>query len=88
MNNQIIGKIQLKFPNKSIMKIIDYAEKNLYVVYAIPKGREKDAGRWLDGIYGVDKTSMKIVPDFSVVNFKYEPQILNNLPEDRIIFER
>ena len=54
-----------RFKDKTIMSVTDYDAENLYVIRAVPSNRVKEATQWLDGLYSMDKSSLKIVGAFN-----------------------
>ena len=80
-----LTSIQKLFPGKTVLQIIDYAEKGIYTVRAVPNNRVKDADKWLDGIYSVKKNDLTKFDGFQPM--MNDPEIYFNLPEDRIIYK-
>lgn len=78
----IIPQIKKLFPGKTVLSIVDYAEKNIYVVHAVPKGKENE--KWLDGNYAVSRTTLDIAGGFASLD--NEPEVFFNLPKDRVIY--
>jgi hypothetical protein len=71
---------------RTIVKIIDYGPKNMYVIVAVPSNSVKDADKWIDGRYAMDKDSLKILGGFNPI--KHDPDIYFNLPESSVIYEK
>ena len=86
-NNTIIASIKSlfkkEFPYKTVLRIVDYKEKNCYVVFAIPTDKLDKRDEWLDGLHSVDKNTKKINGFQPMDN---NPEIYFNLPKERTLY--
>lgn len=73
------------YPYKKILQIVDYREKGLYVVFAVPKDQVQNRGKWLDGLHSVDMKTHKIVDGFQPLD--NDPDLFFSLGRDRIIYQ-
>lgn len=70
-----------KYKDKTILRVVDYPEENIYVIQAVPTKRLKEAGQWLDGMYSMDRASLAIIGGFNPL--MHNPDLFFNLPADR-----
>lgn len=75
-----------EYPDKMIMNIIDYREKGIYVVRAVPKKEEQNRNKWLDGAFSVDMKTFKVINGFQPMH--NDPKTFFGLPQDRVIYKR
>lgn len=71
--NSIVEKlnkvIQKELPDKEIVQIVDYKDKGLYVVCAVPKKLVSDKNEWVNQFYSFDRKTLKYLGAFtSMVN--------------------
>lgn len=74
-----------KYPELEILRVIDYREKNIYVIRAVPKKHFEDRNKWLDGTYSVDMKTFKIGGFQPMSN---DPKTFFSIPKNRVIFQR
>ncbi|MBP5593900.1 MAG: hypothetical protein J6Y02_00865 [Pseudobutyrivibrio sp.] len=88
-NNEILFKvkrtIRSRFPNQEVVKIIDYPEKSIYVVWVVPKGLINNKDEWMDSLYAIDKDTFKFYGSFNPL--ANDPDTYFNLSKDQVIFE-
>ena len=75
-----------KYPELEVTRVIEYREKNMYVVKAVPKEHFKDRNEWLDGTFSVDMKSLGTINGFQPM--KNDPKTFFSLPTNRVIFKR
>ena len=86
--NTILARIKSEFnkqmPDKTIIYIIDYDEKGIYVIHAVPTDKANKDNKWMDGMYSMDKDSFEIVGG-------YVPPVdgleIFDLPKERTIYQ-
>ena len=82
----IINEFAKVYPNKEVLQIVDFREKGIYVVFAIPKNQIEDRKEWLDGLHSVDMDTLKIVDGFQPLD--NDSLLLLSLGKDRIIYKK
>lgn len=73
-----------QLPDKVIIKVTNYDDENIYVIQAVPKDRAMEFGRWLDGMYSMNRDSLKVIGGFNPI--MHNPKVFCNLPEENIIY--
>lgn len=84
--NDITLAYKKQKPGQTILKIIDYDHKNIYVILSVPSNRIKEADKWMDGMFTMDKDSLKILGGFNPM--KNDPAAFFSLPESATIYTK
>lgn len=82
--NDIKRSFERAYKDKTILKIVDYDEEGLYVIYAVPTNRLKESAAFVDNMFMLDKASLQFRGAFQPLMHK--PEIFFTLPPDRVVY--
>lgn len=86
--NTIVARIKSEFakqmPESTILYIIDYNKKDIYVIHAVPTNQLNKKDDWLDGMYSMDKNSYEIIGGYIPTVDGFE---IFDLPKENTIYQ-